>query len=395
MDPKNETIYKRCLSLLNEEEIINFLGDLIKIQSFPPDFNEKDVALAVAKKFAEYGVNTQIDDLGANRANLIATMGQKARPNLVYGGHFDTVPPINEGWNHDPFGAEIVDNRMFGRGACDMKSGVAAMVMAMCILNRAGAELSGQLTFLGTAGEEVGCFGAKAYNDKYGSDDIDAMAISEATNRKMFFAEKGALWIKFTTYGKAAHPGVSWEGINSLEKMLRFLNEFGQYQFTVQEHNLLGSPTLNITTLHSGTITNALPIISEATVDIRTVPGIEHQDILKDIDIIVSRLKETDENFHLEYEVLNDFKPIETSLDDRLSQIALYTHENVFDVPAEAAGIYYFTDAVAFASGKPIPLIIYGPGNPLNNHKVNEYVDLLEVIDCTKFYIMLALNYLT
>ena len=365
------TKYEECLRLLDEKELRDFLADLIKIKSYPPEFNERNVAVVVARKLDEYGIDCKIDDLGANRANLIATIGDKARPNLVYGGHFDTVPPVDDGWDYDPFGATIADGRMYGRGTCDMKGGVAAMVMAMCLLKKTSADLSGTLTFLGTAGEEVGCFGAKAYNDTYGADHIDAMAISEASNKKMFFAEKGALWIKFTTYGKAAHPGVSWEGVNSLEKMFKFLNELSKYKFSVSNHELLGEPTLNITTTHSGTITNALPIQCETTVDIRTVPGIKHQDIINDIAVIIDNLKKEDKDLKIEYEVINDFSPLNTDLKDRFAQISLDTYEQVFGCQAEPSGTYYFTDAVALTPKKDLPLLIYGPGNPLNNHKVN------------------------
>lgn len=396
-DNKKELIDK-CLRLLNEQEIIDFTTELIKTQSFPPEFNEKDVALVVAKKLEEYGIQAKIDDLDQpNRANLIASMGSKARPHLVFGGHFDTVPPVDQGWNYDPFGAQIVDGKMYGRGTGDMKGGVASLVMAMCILKKAGVDLKGKLSYLGTAGEEVDLYGAKAYKNKYGCDDIDAVVIAEASNRGMFFAEKGALWIKFTSYGKAAHPGVSWEGINSLLNMLKFFEVFRHYEFTVKNHDMLGSPTLNITTMHAGTITNALPTSCVATVDIRTVPGISHDDILKDVRKIIAQMQEVDPDFKLDYEVITNNAAIETSLDDLISVAALQTYQEIFGTEVKPTGIFFYTDAVAMtkSNGELLPLIIYGPGNALNNHKVNEFVEISQLIDCTKFYIGLAINYLT
>lgn len=387
--------YLRCLNLLNEEEIVGFLSDLIKVKSYPPAFNEKDVAVVVAKKLKEYGIESVIEDLDEpNRANLIAGIGSKKRPNLVYGGHFDTVPPVDQGWKYGPFDAAIEDGIVYGRGACDMKGGVAAMIMAMCYLKKAGIELNGRLTFLGTAGEEVGCYGAKDYNKKYGCEDIDALAISEATNKLMSLGEKGALWIKFITRGRAAHPGVSWEGVNSLLNMLKFFEVFRKYEFSVKNHEFFGAPTLNITTMHAGDITNALPIKCEATVDIRTVPGVSHQDIIKYVESIIADMKAKDKDFVMEYEVINDIKLIETDKNSLLVKTAFATHEEVLGRPAEPTGVFYFTDAIALERDNPIPLIIYGPGNPKNNHKVNEPVPISELIDVTKFYIALAINYL-
>lgn len=390
--------YLNCTKLLDEKEIVDFLAELIKTKSYPPEFNEKDVAVVVAKKLKEYDIESTIDELpdldGIGRVNFNSHIGNQERPNLVYSGHFDTVAAVAEDWDYDPFSAEIVDGRMYGRGTADMKAGVASMVMAMCLLKKAGIELNGKLSFAGTAGEEVGCQGSKEYYKKYGNKHIDAMVVSEASNQKLFLAEKGAFWLKFTSYGKAAHPSVAWEGINALSSMLKFVNAFNNYEFEVKDNELLGGPTLNVTTMHSGTITNALPTVCEATADIRTLPGISHDKILEYVEQIITELEEEDEDFKLEYEVINDFPPIETDKDNEFAKIAFETHEQVLGKPATPSGAFYFTDAVEIIKDDDIPLIIYGPGNPTMNHKANESIDLKEVIDATKYYIGLAINYL-
>ncbi len=390
--------YSKCISMLDKNEIISFLSDLIKLESFPPEFNEKRVALAIQNKLMDYGIESAIDDLnnleGVGRVNIFASIGSASSPHLSYSGHLDTVPPLEEGWRYGPFSAEIIDGKMYGRGAVDMKAGVTAMVMALCILKKSGIKLNGKLSFLGTAGEEVGCQGARLYREKYGAEDIDALAISEASNKKIFLAEKGALWIKFTSYGVSAHPGVAQEGINALFNMLKFYEVFRNYKFKIDNHKLLGNSNLNITTMQAGSITNALPIKCVSTVDIRTVPGVNNQDILSEIEKIIHELKCEDEKFNMEYEVINDFIPIETDIDNPFVKTALNTHEEVFGTKAIISGVHYFTDAVEIAKYKQIPLIIYGPGNPIYNHKINENVELEDVIGATKYYIGLALNYL-
>lgn len=396
MDKK--ALIAKCITMIDEQEIIDFTAELVKTKSFPPNYNERNIAVIVAKKLSDYGIDSQIDDLpGENRANLVASIGSAAHPHLAFGGHFDTVPPVESGWNYDPFGATIEDGLMYGRGTGDMKGGVASLIMAMTILKKADVPLKGKLTYIGTAGEEVDLYGARAYHDKYGCDDIDAMVIAEASNRGIFSAEKGALWLRFTTYGKAAHPGVAWEGVNALTSMLKFYEGFRDYPFEADNHPLLGSSILNITTMHAGDITNALPITCKSTVDIRTIPGVSHERIIQRVEDIIAGLQRENPDFKMDYEVLNNNAPIETDWNDPLCQAAEQAHLDVFGTEIEPSGIFYYTDAVAMpkSDGSFVPLLIYGPGNAVNNHKVNEYVPVDQLIDSTKYYIGLAIQYLT
>jgi len=163
MDFSRKEELEKCLSFLDEEEVIRFLSDLIRINSSNPPGNEKNVADRVKRKLDEYGVECEVMELEqANRANLFARIGDESRgPNLVYGGHYDVVPS-GEGWKFDPFGAVVENDVMYGRGTSDMKGGDAAMTMATCILKKAGVPLNGALSLPGTFGAEVDLYGAKA-----------------------------------------------------------------------------------------------------------------------------------------------------------------------------------------------------------------------------------------
>jgi succinyl-diaminopimelate desuccinylase len=384
-----------CLSQVDEQEILSFTQSLIRIKSFPPDFNERDVAVAAAKKFAEYGIETCIDDLGDNRANLRAWFGSEARPHIVFSGHFDTVPPVDEGWDHDPFGAEVQDGVLYGRGACDMKGGVASLIMAMCYLKKAGVPFPGRISFLGTAGEEDALTGAQAFMENHGVEDVDGIVIAEASNDDLYVAHMGALWLQFTARGIAAHPGVAWQGVNALLNMIRFFEKFRLYDFGVPDHPLLGAPTFSITRMHAGDIVNALPTLCTASVDIRTVPGVRHADILARVDAIISELKDEDPKFDLSYEVLFDMAPCDTSLEEPLCQAAFQASRDVFGREIRPQGTFFGTDASVMlkADGTRPPLIVYGPGNPANNHKVNEPVRVASLTDAVKFYMAAMLNY--
>jgi len=283
---------------------------------------------------------------------------------------------------------------MFGRGTVDMKSGATAMIMAMCLLKKASVPLKGKVTFIHTAGEEVHFSGSAAYVEKHGVEDMDALAISEPSNNRILVAERGGLWIKFTSLGRTAHAGLPEEGINALLPMLEFIRSLKNYEFSVKEHPLLGKPSLSITTMHAGTNTNVIPEKCEATVDIRTIPGISHQALMKEINDIIRKMKSEDNRLNLVAESINNHEPIETDVNNDFTKIAFKTFEQIFQNQVNPGGAYYMTDAVSFLKNKSISMIIFGPGEMSLIHKPDEHVSLSQVCDAVKFYVALAINYL-
>lgn len=149
--------------LIDESRSVRFLQSLIQVNSVNPQGNEKRVAEVIQSYLKSSNLQVELDDLGNDRANLFVTYPNVKSDDryLVYSGHFDTVPTGKVEWEHDPFSGKLIDNKVFGRGATDMKSGVAAMVLALECIERAGVQLNGKLQFVGTAGEEVDGYGAK------------------------------------------------------------------------------------------------------------------------------------------------------------------------------------------------------------------------------------------
>ena len=391
--------YKKCLKLLDENEVIEYLSEFIKVDSVNPPGNEKNAAKLAKNKLKEYGIESEIMDLDLeepNRANLLAKMGNFSQgPNLVYSGHFDVVPP-GEGWVHDPLGEEIVGNLMYGRGTSDTKAGDVAMIMAMCILKKADVPLKGTLTYLGTVGEETGLVGSRAYVEKFGVEGIDALAISEASVGDIYIAEKGALWLKFTSKGKRAHGGQPEQGVNALTNMIQFMDKLlKDFKFKVTKSDLLTPPTLCLTGMHAGELTNIIPDKCEAVVDIRTVPGNPHSEIIAEIEKILSEAKTINKSIDISIEVQTDFVPISTDVNHPFIKSAVTSFVETFNKKPTIKGVTYGTDAIPFREANPdLPVVIFGPGDYTRNHKTDEYVELSSVIDCTKFYIALALEYL-
>jgi succinyl-diaminopimelate desuccinylase len=365
------------------------------VNSVNPQGNEKKVAETIQSYLKSTSLQVELDDLGNNRANLFATYpnGGKDGKYLVYSGHFDTVPTGKVKWEHDPFSGEVVDNKVFGRGATDMKSGVAAMVLALKYLDQAGVKLNGKLQFVGTAGEEVDGFGAKKVVEKEQIDKATALVVSEPSENQLFHAHKGCLWLEITIYGKTAHGSMPDKGINAILMMNELINQLQTYQFEYTPHSVLGHPTLNIGTIEGGVKTNVVPDQCKMTVDIRTVPGQSNEQILKDLENIVSSIA-AKSKANYEIKLLNNMASVGTSESDDFIKLAIDTGKKHLNLELRPSGVNYYTDASVYCPHLKVPAFIFGPGIPTLDHQPNEYVEIDKFIESIRYYMALAIDYL-
>ncbi len=379
------------------QEAVDFLKDLLRTKSVNPPGNEEPVARKVAAMLQSAGVEAEIRSIEPGRANVVARIpGSGAKKGLVYSGHMDTVAIGEVPWDFDPFGAEEHEDRIYGRGASDMKSGLAAMVMAVTEVVRSRARLQGDLILAATAGEEVDCRGARALVEEGLLEGVGAMAISEPSNGEIFVAHKGALWVEITCYGKTAHGSMPEQGVNAIEHMNTLIdalrNDFG---FRYEHHDLLGGPTMNLGVISGGTQPNVVPDVCRLRIDVRTVPGQDHREILNDIQALAQEI-ETNSAAKFELTVLNDKPPVSTPADEEIVGTAVRTVDDLFEKRRQPSGVRYFTDASVFVpgAGDGLPVIIYGPGDEALAHQPNEYVEVAKYLDAITFYKELALRYL-
>lgn len=380
------------------QESINLLKDLLNINSVNPPGNEEQVARVIAEKLKESGIESTIRPLGPNRAYLVARLkGKGNKKSLVFSGHMDTVPPGDIPWEHDPFAAEEIDGCIYGRGASDMKGGLAALTMAMIEIARSGVSLEGDLVLAATAGEEVDTIGAKTMVEDKILSDAGAMVIGEPSNGEVFVAHKGALWIEVISYGKTAHGSMPEQGINAIDNMYAFISALrNKFKFKYEEDKLLGGPTLNLSTISGGIRTNVVPDMCRLQIDMRTVPGQNHEVILSDIKALLTEI-EGSSNAKFEVKVLNNLDAVGTPINHPFTQLALSTASELFNREYESKGVKFYTDASTFVPGigNNLPVIIYGPGKETMAHQPNEYVEISKYIDSIKFYKEFALRYLS
>ncbi|AYD39682.1 M20 family peptidase [Clostridium fermenticellae] len=379
------------------QEYISFLKELIKIDSVNPPGNEEKVARVIADKLKKNSIECKMRSLDSNRAYLIARLkGKGHKKSLIYCGHMDTVPPGDISWKHQPFTAEEVNNCIYGRGASDMKSGLAALTIAMIEIAKSKVTLEGDLVLAATAGEEVDSLGARVMIEDGILNDAGAMIIGEPTNNKIVVAHKGALWIEIISYGKTAHGSMPDQGINAIDNMNIFINTLNnKFKFKYREDILLGIPTINLGTINGGVRTNVVPDMCSLKIDIRTVPGQKHQEILHDIEVLLKDI-EQNSNAKFDLKVLNDLASVGTSKEDSLIKLALSAANELFNSEHDVNGVRYYTDASVFVPklGNNLPVLFYGPGNETMAHKPDEYVEIDKYLDSIKFYRELAVRYL-
>ncbi len=387
--------------MIDEESAISFLQSLIQINSVNPPGAERAVAEAIQQRLADTRLRVELDQIAEERANLLVSMpvsisyeaSAQTRKTLVYSGHFDTVPTGTVEWTYPPFSGVKVGNRIYGRGSTDMKSGVAAMIVAMEVIAKAGIELPCDLRFVGTVGEEVDCLGAKAIASKGQIDDAKAIVVSEPTANQLIVAHKGALWLEVTMIGKTAHGSMPQHGINAIQAVNRFLTALHEYTLAHTPHPILGSATMNIGMISGGVSPNVVPDRCSVTIDIRTVPGQSHQAIVAEIEQLARQVSER-MSAGCQVKIINDMACVHTPAEHPFIATAQRTAAVHFQQKLDAKGVNYYTDASVYQPHlQGIPVLIYGPGEPGMAHQPDEWVDVEKYLHAIRFFIALAMEY--
>jgi succinyl-diaminopimelate desuccinylase len=366
---------------------IDLTRKLLSFNTINPPGNERDCAEYLGELLEPKGFKVSFYESYEKRTNLIAELdshGEKAP--IIFTGHMDTVPLGEAAWQVDPFGGEIVGDKIYGRGSSDMKGGLAAMVAAaMCLADE--SEINAGMTLVLTADEETGCKGA-AY--LAGLDNVlekdGALVVAEPTSNIPFIGHKGALGIQAVTTGITAHGSMPQEGVNAIYKAADAVIKLRAYDFDVPSHPLLGSPTLNVGTISGGLNLNSVPDRAVVGIDIRTIPGQDNQKTFKDLQTYLGE----DVELHL----LLGAESVTTDPQNEWIQGVFNIMESLLKERPVPQGATYFTDASALtqALGNP-PTIILGPGEQTMAHKTDEYCHVSKIEKATEAYIQIAMKW--
>lgn len=372
--------------MINLQQVIKDTQDLIRIDSQNPGIQEAACGEWVGNRLAEMGLAVKSEVVEGNRRNYIASVpGEGDGPRLVLLAHIDTVP-IGGGWSVDPLGGEIINDRIYGRGACDMKGGVAVSLGLMEALTKQKRGMRGDLVFVATVDEEApDMAGAQALvkNGFFKADD-QVLAL-EPSGTRLRIAQMGLRWLEVNVTGRMAHAGRAHLGIDSAHVMSRIVDRLKDHVSGLpHEDEILGKARFTCGTFNSGVATNVVPPSATASFDVRIVPPMKIEDVIPMVTSIAQ-------------DVIADFPGAEFSVNplgaprppvraDDASVIvsglrAAYLKEIGSDLPQGGAdGHEAYTDSsmVAALTGSK-SCTVFGPGSTDVAHTADEFVPIADL----------------
>ena len=401
---------KRVLSLIDEQEVIEFMQNIIRCNSCYPPGNTVRVADVCREKFESAGIEAHIvtpppeiqgamaDQVDNSQIpSVLAYLRGGEGREMLWNAHIDTVPVEDvQNWNHDPFSGIVEDGYIYGRGAGDDKGSVGAQVMAAIALKRAGVKLNGTLIINPVADEEGHGLRGTAWLRDAGYFNPDIVVIGEQTNNRVAIAERAYMFFTITIKGKACHGAMPWNGNNAAVKAARLIDAIDKKLVPAlkeRTHPYLPHSTINVSKVRSGCKENVVPELAEITIDRRIVPGETLDGAAQEVIDLLEQLKAADP---FEYEIHFDYRsgvPTDTSPDDVLVQSMLQSIEDITGTTTNPTGYQQGSDSRWFAQ-RGIPIAIFGPSDPAVGHSANERVSVQQMVDATKIYALTAMRVL-
>jgi len=383
------------LRRIDTNKVIDLTRELIRIPSENPPGNENEISEFIKEQLTKIGFSTKIHEFSKGRPSVIGIVSNDNKSkSLIINGHTDTVPVGDYSlWRHEPYGATIEDGRIYGRGASDMKGGLAAMLVAAETLMEVGVD--GRLVLEFVADEEVTGYGTKDLLDR--GYKAEYAIIGEPTELKVQTAHKGVMNLKFMVKGRPAHASMPKTGVNAICKASRLCLTLQdvQTQFNNRRHPILGEPTLNVGVIRGGVKSNIVPDYCELIVERRLIPGETKAQVLYEVDGILDKLREGDPLFNVTYEVLHHAEPSETSPESSFVKVARECVKEVTGSDFGASGFPATCDMRFLVNQGNIPSIILGPGSLHQAHTSDEYVEIDQVVKAAQIYTLIALKLLT
>ncbi len=372
--------------------LTELLQDLVAIDSTNPDLvpeaaGEGQVARFIANWLERAGLSVQLLESAAGRPNVIATAkGSGGGRSLLLNGHMDTV---GKGYFADAHKPRIDGGRLYGRGAYDMKGGLAACMQAIADARK--HPLRGDVILTAVVDEEYASIGTADVAKKVRA---DAAIVAEFTELQLILAHKGFIWFDIETTGVAAHGSRPDLGVDAIAHMGRILVDLEQLDRSLRahpSHPLLGSGSLHASLIRGGGEMSTYPDHCTLSVERRTLPGESADAVEAELSEIVQRQSGLDPSFKATIRRGLDRAPLEIGEDADIARAVQSAATKVLGHPAPIAGVAFWTDA-AILSAAAIPSLLFGPAGA-GAHAAEEWVDLASVESCAQVYLETALQF--
>lgn len=373
-----------------QSEAVRLLSDLVGINSVNPYFpggerGEADIAAYVSDYCSRLGLEVRQQPVLPGRSNVIAELKVPgATRALLLDSHLDTVSLDQMG--PDGLRPRIHDDIMTGRGSCDTKASLAAMLAALGRLARDPAGLRCNVTFLGSVDEEYLMRGAQAYAQSRPR--VDGAIVGEPTRLEIVIAHKGFVRWRMQTIGRAAHsssPALGDNAIYQMGDLIHLLREALEPRYAARTHPLVGSVTWSVGKITGGASVNIVPESCAVEIDRRLLPGETGASALEEVDAVVDQIQRSRPDIHVRRdEPFGDVTGLDTPATAGVVR-ALEAACGSVRGEARLVGVPYGTNASKLAEAG-IPCVVFGPGDVSQAHTADEFVALEQVIAAAQIY---------
>jgi succinyl-diaminopimelate desuccinylase len=397
------------LRRIDPDELIALTRDLVRIPSVvrpgDPAATEAAVAGHVERWLRAEGFAVEVHEAAPGRPNVLGVLGDgSAGPTLLLEGHTDVVTEGNAAeWSHAPFGGDLVEGRIYGRGSADMKSGLAAAMVAAAAIQRSGVRLGGRLVVGALVDEEGGMIGARHLCTTALGRALSAAIICEPEQNELCLEQRGVVWARVTVRGRMAHGAMPEAGINPITALGVLLREAPGLERRLRRlcrrSPYLRPPTVTPTVarapMQGVPQSNVIPSTAEATLDVRLTPGPDADAVAKEIDAACQRVMQACPGATVEWHPIDGVR-LATRV-ERGEPLVRAMVRGVRQATGRAprfGGVPGSTDGTILRTTLGIPIVTCGPGNRLIPHQVDEHVEVAELVDAAKIYVASALNFL-
>jgi succinyl-diaminopimelate desuccinylase len=399
MDLTRSAAEQTLLDSIASDEVVAFLQALIQARSDYPPGDTQAVMGVVADKLSDAGIRHRLAARKSHQPSVIAEIGDGAAgPTLLYHAHADTVPPgdVNR-WRHDPFAGVVEGELIFGRGAGDDKGSVAAQVMALVTLARAGVAGHGRLQLAIVADEESDALQGTRWLRDSGQLKPDYLVVGEQTANRIAVAERVAFGVDLTVYGRSAHGATPWEGENAILQTAQALSWLEARLFPrlqQKKHPFLPPATLNVGKISGGLQWNIVPDRCTVAMDRRLLPGESRASAMAEIRAVLDEFSANvaplNYDLHSEGDVAAN---INTPPNHPFVQSAGAALQAVCGQRRDLIGYVQTSDGRWFAEDG-LPIIIFGPGEPAVAHAIGEHITVAQLVEATRFLTLFARRWL-
>jgi succinyl-diaminopimelate desuccinylase len=389
------TAVKAALACLDEAELIDLTRALIRISS----------VVRPEAWLTKQGFDLEVHEVAPGRPNVVAWLGEKGTgKSLLLEGHTDVVTEGNPAeWTHPPFGADLVDGRIYGRGAADMKSGLAAAMVAAAAIKRSGVSLNGRLVVGALVDEEGDMIGAKHLCTTAIGRELDAAIICEPEQNELCLEQRGVVWARVAIRGRMAHGAMPEAGVNPITALGAVLNEVPALERRLRKlcrrsphlRPPTVTPTIARAPVQGVEQSNVIPSSARVLLDVRLTPGPDETAVAGEIEAACRRAMARCPGTTIEWEPVNGYRlATKVERSEPLVRAMVAGVRQATGRRAVFGGVPGSTDGTILRMQLGIPIVTCGPGHRLIPHQADEYVDVAELVDAARIYVASALNFL-